>query len=236
MWNHCESRLHTRKQRGQVLRSALTTVSTRAYVSLRVHVHLHRCIHTSTTPAWCNHLFTSFSFPLPISLSLFLSSTREYRHAYTHTHTQRWQAASRVSVHTGVCIHTRETAPGSRTRVKKTLVRASASSSCRTGRGRRYFFYVQRERVQGETCIRLARLKGWRRGIEGRQGEHRGYWWKGVRRGVAWVDHPLPSIFRGFFLRATALACLDERTRGGTSIIYNQTADKATIALLWMFQ
>lgn len=154
----------------------------------------------------------------------------------THTHTQRWQPASRVSVHTGVCIHTRETAPGSRIRVKKTLVRASASSSCRTGRGRRYFFYVQRERVQGETCIRLARLRGWRRGIEGRQGEHRGYWWKGARRGVAWVDHPLPSIFRGFFLRATALACLDERTRGGTSIIYNQTADKATIALLWMFQ
>lgn len=50
--------------------------------------------------------------------------------------------------------------------------------------------------------------------------------------GLAWMDHPLPSIFRGFFLRATALACLDERTRGGTSIIYNQTADKATIALL----
>lgn len=49
---------------------------------------------------------------------------------------------------------------------------------------------------------------------------------------VARVVHPLPSIFRGFFLRATALACLDERTRGGTSIIYNQTADKATIALL----
>lgn len=48
----------------------------------------------------------------------------------------------------------------------------------------------------------------------------------------AGVVHPLPSIFRGFFLRATALACLDERTRGGTSIIYNQTADKATIALL----
>lgn len=51
-------------------------------------------------------------------------------------------------------------------------------------------------------------------------------------RRVARVVHPLPSIFRGFFLRATALACLDERTRGGTSIIYNQTADKATIALL----
>lgn len=53
-----------------------------------------------------------------------------------------------------------------------------------------------------------------------------------VAEGGAGVVHPLPSIFRGFFLRATALACLDERTRGGTSIIYNQTADKATIALL----
>lgn len=55
--------------------------------------------------------------------------------------------------------------------------------------------------------------------------------WRRWQR-VARVVHPLPSIFRGFFLRATALACLDERTRGGTSIIYNQTADKATIALL----
>lgn len=107
MWNHCESRLHTRKQRGQVLRSALTTVSTRAYVSLRVHVHLHRCIHTSTTPAWCNHLFTSFSFPLPISLSLFLSSTREYRHAYTHTHTHRGGRLPLVSVYTQVCVYIR---------------------------------------------------------------------------------------------------------------------------------
>lgn len=43
---------------------------------------------------------------------------------------------------------------------------------------------------------------------------------------------PFAVDFSGLFLRATALACLDERTRGGTSIIYNQTADKATIALL----
>lgn len=48
-------------------------------------------------------------------------------------------------------------------------------------------------------------------------------------------SEPLLSIFR-VFLRATGLACVDERTRGGTSIIYNQTADKATIALLWGFQ
>lgn len=57
------------------------------------------------------------------SLSLFRSLCPSFslrrENTDTHTHTQRWQAASRVSVHTGVCIHTRETAPGSRTRVKK---------------------------------------------------------------------------------------------------------------------
>lgn len=103
--------------------------------------------------------------------------------------------------------------------------------------GRRYFF-TRNERVQGETCIRLA---GGSRGGGGRdhgtrmRGEGDSGAWRRWQR-VARVVHPLPSIFRGFFLRATALACLDERTRGGTSIIYNQTADKATIALLWMFQ
>jgi len=103
--------------------------------------------------------------------------------------------------------------------------------------GRRYFF-TRNERVQGETCIRLV---GGRRDGGGRPWDVDERWGRlgGARRRwqrVARVVHPLPSIFRGFFLRATALACLDERTRGGTSIIYNQTADKATIALLWMFQ
>lgn len=107
-----------------------------------------------------------------------------------------------------------------------------AGGRARAG-GRRYFF-TRNERVQGETCIRLAG------GVVGAAaGDHgtrmRGEGDSGARRRwqrVARVVHPLPSIFRGFFLRATALACLDERTRGGTSIIYNQTADKATIALL----
>lgn len=99
--------------------------------------------------------------------------------------------------------------------------------------GRRYFF-TRNERVQGETCIRLAGgVVGAAAGDHGTRmrGEGDSGAWRRWQR-VARVVHPLPSIFRGFFLRATALACLDERTRGGTSIIYNQTADKATIALL----
>ena len=80
------------------------------------------------------------------------------------------------------------------------------------------------------------RERGAERGERGRY--HRGCWWKGGWGGgpgwrVGGVGGPPFAVdFSGLFLRATALACLDERTRGGTSIIYNQTADKATIALL----
>lgn len=118
--------------------------------------------------------------------------------------------------------------------LSRTCVEKSGRAGGRARAGGRRYFFTRNERVQGETCIRLAG------GVVGAAaGDHgtrmRGEGDSGARRRwrrVARVVHPLPSIFRGFFLRATALACLDERTRGGTSIIYNQTADKATIALL----
>lgn len=211
----------------------LATVSTPAYVSLRVHVHLHRCIHTLATPAWCTHLsspplsrsrtrarslFTSHSFTrtfpprlLPVSL------LRE------HTRVQDAHGEAEARAYTGIhrrkhsgCTHTREKKAGARERFAELPYREDVD-----------IFFTCNERE----CRERHAFDWPGRGAGKRE---RGPWLlvEGGQVGVAWVDHPLPSIFRGFFLRATALACLDERTRGGTSIIYNQTADKATIALL----
>lgn len=142
----------------QVLRSPLSPLS------LRVHVHQHRChTHVGDSP--------SPSCPIsivPVSLSLFLSrlANVSLRRQNTRTHGQRRRppparetTAARVNVHTGVCIHTRETGPGVHAHAwKKKLAcaRASERASERFAelpyreRGRRYFFYVQRERVHGE--------------------------------------------------------------------------------------
>lgn len=147
------------------------------------------------------------------------------------------RARSRVQPRAGVDVGANTS--GSRTRVKKKAGARERFAELLPYREDVDIFFTCNERECRERHAFDWPGGGGRGRWDGeREGIHGGCWWKGPgegggRRGrLAWVDHPLPSIFRGFFLRATALACLDERTRGGTSIIYNQTADKATIALL----
>lgn len=191
--------------------------------------------HTPVSP-----FSTYLSLPPSTSLSLSLTPVSPFA-------IRRGARSRSVCTRVGVDRYRRKHVEFTHTREKKKRARASERAVRRAAvpGGRRYFFYVQRERECRERHAfdwPGGEGGGWTRGRAG-DGIHGECWWKGARVGggggspggrgrVARVDHPLPSIFRGFFLRATALACLDERTRGGTSIIYNQTADKATIALL----